>query len=102
MERRGGVILLDRRYGSARITKTLPEWISNRLQHHNRFGSPFAFIRVVAYPVNIWPFCYYWSELAGRKLQHNGKRVGKIFLSHSLTALATQIIMNTLVRLELR
>ena len=50
MERRGGVILLDRRYGSARITKTLPEWISNRLQHHNRFGSPFAFIRVVAYP----------------------------------------------------
>ncbi|XP_074621921.1 ATP-dependent DNA helicase DDX11-like isoform X1 [Acropora palmata] len=39
------ILLLDQRYGSARITKSLPEWISNRLQHHTRFGSAFAAIR---------------------------------------------------------
>lgn len=39
------ILLLDQRYGSARITKSLPDWISNRLQHHTRFGSAFAAIR---------------------------------------------------------
>ncbi|PFX19231.1 putative ATP-dependent RNA helicase DDX11 [Stylophora pistillata] len=39
------ILLLDQRYGSARIQKSLPGWISNRLQHQTRFGSAFAAIR---------------------------------------------------------
>ncbi|XP_078369659.1 ATP-dependent DNA helicase DDX11-like isoform X2 [Oculina patagonica] len=39
------ILLLDQRYGSARIQKSLPGWISNRLQHQARFGSAFAAIR---------------------------------------------------------
>jgi len=39
------ILLLDQRYGSARIQRSLPGWISNRLQHHARFGSAFAAIR---------------------------------------------------------
>ena len=41
------ILLLDQRYGSARIQGSLPGWISNRLQHHARFGSAFAAIRKV-------------------------------------------------------
>ena len=43
------ILLLDQRYGSARIQRSLPGWISNRLQHHARFGSAFAAIRKVSY-----------------------------------------------------
>ena len=43
------ILLLDQRYGSARIKRNLPGWISNRLQHHARFGSAFAAIRKVSY-----------------------------------------------------
>ncbi|KAJ7323127.1 DEAD H (Asp-Glu-Ala-Asp His) box helicase 11 [Desmophyllum pertusum] len=39
------ILLLDQRYGSAKIRKSLPGWISNRLQHQTRFGSAFAAIR---------------------------------------------------------
>ncbi|CAH3188057.1 unnamed protein product, partial [Porites evermanni] len=39
------ILLLDKRYGSAKIKKSLPGWISDRLQHHARFGSAFATIR---------------------------------------------------------
>ncbi|XP_073254508.1 ATP-dependent DNA helicase DDX11-like [Porites lutea] len=39
------ILLLDKRYGSAKIKKSLPGWISDRLQHHARFGSAFAAIR---------------------------------------------------------
>ncbi|XP_068701537.1 ATP-dependent DNA helicase DDX11-like [Montipora foliosa] len=39
------ILLLDQRYGSVKIKRNLPEWISNRLQHHPRFGSAFAAIR---------------------------------------------------------
>ena len=42
------ILLLDQRYGSVRIKRNLPEWISNRLQHHARFGSAFAAIRKVS------------------------------------------------------
>ena len=42
------ILLLDQRYGSARIQRSLPGWISNRLQHHARFGSAFAAIRKVS------------------------------------------------------
>ena len=41
------ILLLDKRYGSAKIKKSLPGWISDRLQHHARFGSAFAAIRKV-------------------------------------------------------
>ena len=41
------ILLLDQRYGSTRIQKSLPGWISNRLQHQTRFGSAFAAIRKV-------------------------------------------------------
>lgn len=41
------ILLLDQRYGSARIQRSLPGWISNRLQHQARFGSAFAAIRKV-------------------------------------------------------
>ena len=44
------ILLLDQRYGSARIQRNLPGWISNRLQHQARFGSAFAAIR----KVNCW------------------------------------------------
>lgn len=43
------ILLLDQRYGSTRIKKNLPGWISNRLQHHARFGSAFAAIRKVSH-----------------------------------------------------
>ncbi|CAH3115607.1 unnamed protein product [Porites lobata] len=39
------ILLLDKRYGSAKIQENLPEWISDRLQHHARFGPAFAAIR---------------------------------------------------------
>ena len=43
------ILLLDQRYGSTRIQKSFPGWISNRLQHQPRFGSAFAAIRKVSY-----------------------------------------------------